>query len=78
MEVVRFSANKAEHKSGSTTGTHSRVCHRFTNPSSGKWSVEEAPPSRLSSEGGIGGGVSTEETAPPSRLSSEGGVERVC
>ena len=32
-----------------------------------------SPPSRVSSEGGVGGGVSTEETPPPSRVSSKGG-----
>ncbi len=35
---------------------------------------ETTPPSRVSNEGGVGGGVSTEETPPPSRVSSEGGV----
>jgi hypothetical protein len=34
---------------------------------------ETTPPSRVSSEGGVGGGVSTEETPPPSCVSSEGG-----
>ena len=31
------------------------------------------PPSRVSSEGGGGDGVSTEKLPPPSRVSSEGG-----
>ncbi len=36
-------------------------------------STEKTPPSRNSSEGGVGGGLSTDET-PPSRNSREGGV----
>ena len=33
----------------------------------------ETPPSRISSEGGGGGSMSTEELLPPSRVWSEGG-----
>jgi len=39
--------------------------------------TKKTPPSRNSSKGEVGGGVSTEETTPPSRVLSEGGVEGV-